>query len=86
MVAPPRVRPGVGSGCLRTTIPAIGCRSAVRDRAGFVDRGGSGSHWNFVHPNVRYPVTISGNLGTDAKRYQEREVARAIAESKTSKS
>lgn len=26
--------------------------------AGFEDRGGKGSHRNFVHPNVAKPVTI----------------------------
>jgi predicted RNA binding protein YcfA (HicA-like mRNA interferase family) len=50
--------------------------------AGFVNRGGKGSHRNFVHPKVVRPVTISGNLGDDAKRYQERAVKAAIRESK----
>ena len=50
--------------------------------AGFVNRGGKGSHRNFVHPKVVRRVTISGNLGDDAKRYQERQVAAAIKESK----
>ena len=35
--------------------------------AGFVDRGGKGSHRNFVHPKVRRPVAISGRPGDDAK-------------------
>lgn len=47
-------------------------------RAGFVDRGGKGSHRNFLHPaGVR--VTLSGRAGDDAKRYQEQEVAQRIA-------
>lgn len=50
--------------------------------AGFIDRGGKGSHRNFVHPKVVRPVTISGNLGDDAKHYQERAVRAAIEESK----
>ncbi len=50
-------------------------------RAGFVDRGGRGSHRNFVHARVRKPVTISGQPGADALRYQESAVKRAIAES-----
>jgi predicted RNA binding protein YcfA (HicA-like mRNA interferase family) len=50
--------------------------------AGFVDRGGKGSHRNFVHPNVSKPVTISGALGDDAKQYQIRAVQLAIEESK----
>jgi predicted RNA binding protein YcfA (HicA-like mRNA interferase family) len=50
--------------------------------AGFEDRGGKGSHRNFVHPKVAKPVTISGNAGDDAKKYQERAVSKAIEESK----
>ena len=49
--------------------------------AGFVDRGGKGSHRNFVHPKLEQPVTISGKSGDDAKRYQERAVKAAIKES-----
>ena len=51
-------------------------------RAGFVDRGGKGSHRNFVHPKVAKPVAISGNPGDDAKHYQVRAVELAIEESK----
>jgi predicted RNA binding protein YcfA (HicA-like mRNA interferase family) len=60
-------------------------RELIRDleRAGFVNRGGSGSHRNFVHPNVTKPLTISGKLGNDAKKYQERALRRAIEESKS---
>jgi predicted RNA binding protein YcfA (HicA-like mRNA interferase family) len=53
------------------------------ERAGFVDRGGRGSHRNFVHPGVARPVTVSGASGDDAKHYQVRAVARAIEESKS---
>jgi predicted RNA binding protein YcfA (HicA-like mRNA interferase family) len=53
------------------------------ERAGFIDRGGKGSHRNFVHPRVAKPVTISGKAGQDAKTYQIRAVARAIRDSKT---
>jgi predicted RNA binding protein YcfA (HicA-like mRNA interferase family) len=52
------------------------------ESAGFVNRGGKGSHRNFVHPHVAKPVTISGQLGEDAKQYQERAVKRAIEETK----
>jgi len=57
-------------------------RELVRDleRAGFVDRGGRGSHRNFEHLRGMR-VTVSGNLGDDAKPYQEREVNRVIEES-----
>jgi len=52
------------------------------EKAGFVDRGGKGSHRNFVHPKVERPVTVSGNPGDDAKRYQVRAVQLAVEEAK----
>jgi len=52
------------------------------ENAGFVNRGGKGSHRNFVHPRVAKPVTISGKVGDEALRYQERDVKKAIEESK----
>ena len=50
------------------------------EKAGFRNRGGKGSHRNFVHPNVSKPVTISGKLGDDAKKYQIRAVENAVQE------
>ena len=50
------------------------------ERNGFVNRGGKGSHRNFTHPRVTRPVTISGDPGDDAKKYQEKAVKAAIAE------
>jgi predicted RNA binding protein YcfA (HicA-like mRNA interferase family) len=58
--------------------PKIRQLVADLERAGFVDRGGKGSHRNFVHPRVAEPVTISGKLGDDAKAYQIRAVKRAV--------
>lgn len=55
---------------------------AELERAGFVNRGGKGSHRNFVHPRVARPITISGKLGDDAKHYQLRAVKSAIEEAK----
>jgi predicted RNA binding protein YcfA (HicA-like mRNA interferase family) len=57
-------------------------RRLIRDleRAGFVNRGGRGSHRNYEHPNGPR-VTISGKEGDDAKPYQERAVRDAIEES-----
>jgi predicted RNA binding protein YcfA (HicA-like mRNA interferase family) len=52
------------------------------EQAGFVNRGGKGSHRNFVHPKVAKPVTISGNPGDDAKVYQIRAVRSAVEEAK----
>jgi predicted RNA binding protein YcfA (HicA-like mRNA interferase family) len=50
------------------------------ERAGFQDRGGKGSHRNFVHPKLSKPITISGKLGDDAKQYQIRAVRSAVVE------
>jgi len=52
------------------------------EKAGFVDRGGKGSHRNFVHPKVEKPVTVSGKLGDDAKHYQVKAVRMALREVK----
>lgn len=58
-------------------------RELIQDlkKAGFVDRGGRGSHRNFKHANGTR-ITISGKTGDDAKKYQEREVERALRELK----
>ena len=56
---------------------------AELEQAVFADRGGKGSHRNFVHPKVAKPITISGSLGEDAKHYQVRAVKRAIEEAKS---
>jgi predicted RNA binding protein YcfA (HicA-like mRNA interferase family) len=55
---------------------------ADMERAGFENRGGKGSHRNYVHPKLSKPITISGKLGEDAKHYQVRAVRRALAELK----
>lgn len=55
---------------------------AELERAGFVDRGGKGSHRNFVHAKVARPVTVSGNPSDDAKQYQIRAMRLAIEESR----
>lgn len=47
------------------------------ERAGFVNRGGKGSHRNFTHSNGAR-VTISGKPGDDAKHYQEKDVRKAL--------
>lgn len=50
-------------------------------KAGFVDRGGKGSHRNFVHPSGKI-VVLSGSPSKDAKRYQEKQVREGIEEVK----
>jgi len=56
-------------------------RELIREleKAGFVNRGGKGSHRNFEYPKGAR-ITISGQLGDDAKPYQEREVQKKIQE------
>ena len=51
---------------------------AELEKAGFACRGGKGSHKNFTHP-LGARITISGSLGDDAKSYQEKAVAQALA-------
>jgi predicted RNA binding protein YcfA (HicA-like mRNA interferase family) len=50
------------------------------ERAGFANRGGKGSHRNYLHPECRFPVTLSGRDGDDAKPYQEKAVRQALKE------
>jgi predicted RNA binding protein YcfA (HicA-like mRNA interferase family) len=50
------------------------------ENAGFENRGGKGSHRNFVHPKCPYTVKISGNPGSDALPYQEKTVKVALGE------
>ncbi len=45
----------------------------------FINRGGKGSHRNFLHPSGA-KITISGNLSDDAKPYQEKEVKKIVNE------
>jgi len=54
-------------------------RELIKDleSAGFVNRGGKGSHRNFRHLKG-VNITLSGGPGQDAKRYQIRDVKRAI--------
>ncbi|MGD9602170.1 MAG: hypothetical protein AB7V59_10195 [Gammaproteobacteria bacterium] len=60
--------------------PKIRESIADLERADSKDRGGTGSHGNYVHPSLSNRVTISGELGDDAKRYQVRAVQKALAD------
>jgi predicted RNA binding protein YcfA (HicA-like mRNA interferase family) len=59
-------------------------RDLIREllKAGFLNRGGKGSHRNFTHPRVAKPVTVCGNEGDDVKQYQEKAVRLAVEEAK----
>jgi len=50
------------------------------EKVGFVNRGGKGSHRNFLHPKCPYIVRLSGNPGADALPYQGKAVKRALKE------
>jgi predicted RNA binding protein YcfA (HicA-like mRNA interferase family) len=56
-------------------------RELIRDleKAGFINRGGRGSHRNFMHISG-VVMTISGHPGDDAKPYQEKIVKLKIEE------
>jgi len=60
-------------------------RELVKDLsdAGFtlVPDAGKGSHRKFTHVNYSGAVTLSGQDGDDAKKYQEKQVKVAIEES-----
>ncbi|MDH3997298.1 MAG: type II toxin-antitoxin system HicA family toxin [Desulfuromonadales bacterium] len=49
--------------------------------AGFINRGGKGSHRNFLHARG-VALTLSGKLGDDAKPYQEKLVKQKVEEVK----
>jgi len=78
--APPELDPERGITKILSMPRKIRQLMADLERAGFVDRGGKGSHRNYVH--AKGPrVTLSGNPGDDAHRYQEKQVRLRIEES-----
>jgi predicted RNA binding protein YcfA (HicA-like mRNA interferase family) len=52
------------------------------EKAGFANRGGKGSHRNFVHRESGISLTLSGQSGADAKIYQEKDVKEVIRKAK----
>ncbi len=52
----------------------------VLRKAGFTEITGKGSHTNWTHPYYVGKLTVSGQDGADAKRYQEKDVSLAIQE------
>lgn len=47
------------------------------EQAGFVNRGGKGSHRNFIHARG-VVVTVSGKPGDDAPHYLEKQTRQAL--------
>jgi predicted RNA binding protein YcfA (HicA-like mRNA interferase family) len=56
-------------------------RELIKDleMAGFINRGGKGSHRNFLHASG-IVLTLSGRPGDDAKSYQEKLIRQKIME------
>ena len=54
-------------------------KKRLRD-AGFVEQTGKGSHTNWIHQSAKLLITIAGNDGADARKYQVKLVSRAIRE------
>jgi predicted RNA binding protein YcfA (HicA-like mRNA interferase family) len=56
-------------------------RELIREleTAGFANRGGKGSHRNFIHPSG-VVLTISGRPGDDARPYQIKLARQKIEE------
>ncbi|MGD8540036.1 MAG: type II toxin-antitoxin system HicA family toxin [Candidatus Aminicenantes bacterium] len=54
-------------------------RQLIKDleMAGFINRGGKGSHRNFTHSSG-VVLTLSGQPGDDAKPYQEKLIKQKI--------
>jgi predicted RNA binding protein YcfA (HicA-like mRNA interferase family) len=49
-------------------------------KAGFTYRSGKGSHTRWFHPLLIGNITLSGNDGSDAKPYQEKDINNALQE------
>jgi predicted RNA binding protein YcfA (HicA-like mRNA interferase family) len=58
--------------------PKIRELEAALKRAGFSRQAAKGSHRKWVHPSGRLLI-MSGKESADAKKYQEAQVAEAIA-------
>ncbi|MDJ0727676.1 MAG: type II toxin-antitoxin system HicA family toxin [Prochloraceae cyanobacterium] len=53
---------------------------ALLKKAGFIQKPGKGSHTNWIHPLYSGKITLAGKDSNDAKKYQEREIFKAITE------
>ncbi len=52
-------------------------------RAGFTLDRQKGCHRQFKHPSFHGVITLSGGEGDDSKTYQERQVTKAIVDSRS---
>jgi predicted RNA binding protein YcfA (HicA-like mRNA interferase family) len=47
-------------------------------KVGFKESSGKGSHTKWSHPLLSGKIILSGNDGSDAKPYQEKDVQKAL--------
>jgi predicted RNA binding protein YcfA (HicA-like mRNA interferase family) len=47
-------------------------------QAGFKESSGKGSHTKWSHPLLSGKIILSGNDGSDAKPYQEKDIEKAL--------
>jgi predicted RNA binding protein YcfA (HicA-like mRNA interferase family) len=55
-------------------------------KAGCMSEPGKGSHTKWKHPLINRKIVLSGKDGTDAKRYQEKEVMQLLKDIKEAQS
>ena len=59
---------------------------AMLRKAGCTSEPSKGSHTKWKHPLINCKIVLSGKDGTDAKRYQEKEVMQLIKDIKEAQS
>ncbi len=52
------------------------------EAAGFINKGGKGSHRNYKHLNSGTSVTVPGKLSEDAKHYLVKAIKLALEDAK----
>ena len=51
---------------------------SILRKAGFKEKSGKGSHTKWSHSLLKGKIVLSGNDGSDAKAYQEKDVETAL--------
>jgi len=51
-------------------------------KAGWIYRGGKGSHRNWLHPRTGSIVTVCGKAGDDCPKYLEHQINKALEENR----
>ena len=55
-------------------------------KAGCTSEPGKGSHTKWKHPAIERKIVLSGKDGSDARRYQEKEVMQLLEDIKNAQS